>query len=137
VLSYAFLRVANTNVVEPRLLQTYNSSAHLAVVRVELASKREATAVPHLARAQLRARYVATSLLEFGQLCVACENPATRNRTRDHLIAATFYSQMLYQLSYSRSVDGAPAMGLESANATLRKLRLRIGSSARKAVASA
>lgn len=31
--------------------------------------------------------------------------PATRNRTRDHLISATFYSQMLYQLSYSRS-DG-------------------------------
>ena len=31
------------------------------------------------------------------------ENPATRNRTRDHLIAATLYSQMLYQLSYSRS----------------------------------
>ena len=29
-------------------------------------------------------------------------NPATRNRTRDHLIAADFYSQMLYQLSYSR-----------------------------------
>ena len=31
------------------------------------------------------------------------ENPATWNRTRDHLIAATLYSQMLYQLSYSRS----------------------------------
>ena len=30
--------------------------------------------------------------------------PATRNRTRDHLIAAKFYSQMLYQLSYSRPV---------------------------------
>ena len=29
--------------------------------------------------------------------------PATRNRTRDHLIAAEIYSQMLYQLSYSRS----------------------------------
>ena len=28
--------------------------------------------------------------------------PATRNRTRDHLIAAAIYSQMLYQLSYSR-----------------------------------
>ena len=28
--------------------------------------------------------------------------PATRNRTRDHLISATFYSQMLHQLSYSR-----------------------------------
>ena len=32
------------------------------------------------------------------------KNPATRNRTRDHLIAAALYSQMLYQLSYSRSV---------------------------------
>ena len=31
------------------------------------------------------------------------EYPATRNRTRDHLIAAANYSQMLYQLSYSRS----------------------------------
>ena len=30
--------------------------------------------------------------------------PATRNRTRDHLIAAKFYSQMLYQLSYSRLI---------------------------------
>ena len=29
-------------------------------------------------------------------------NPATRNRTRDHLISAEVYSQMLYQLSYSR-----------------------------------
>ena len=28
--------------------------------------------------------------------------PVTRNRTRDHLIAAAFYSQMLYQLSYDR-----------------------------------
>ena len=32
------------------------------------------------------------------------KSPATRNRTRDHLIAASFYSQMLYQLSYSRLV---------------------------------
>ena len=32
------------------------------------------------------------------------KNPATRNRTRDHLIAAALYSQMLYQLSYNRSV---------------------------------
>ena len=31
------------------------------------------------------------------------KSPATRNRTRDHLIAAMIYSQMLYQLSYSRS----------------------------------
>ena len=30
------------------------------------------------------------------------ENPTTRNRTKDHLIAAALYSQMLYQLSYSR-----------------------------------
>ena len=32
------------------------------------------------------------------------KNPATRHRTRDHLIAAAFYSQMLYHLSYSRLV---------------------------------
>ena len=31
-------------------------------------------------------------------------NPVTRNRTRDHLIAAWIYSQMLYQLSYDRLV---------------------------------
>jgi hypothetical protein len=29
-------------------------------------------------------------------------NAAIRNRTRDHLLASTVYSQMLYQLSYSR-----------------------------------
>ena len=38
-----------------------------------------------------------------GQYCL-WKSPATRNRTRDHLIAASFYSQMLYQLSYSRLV---------------------------------
>ena len=32
----------------------------------------------------------------------AINNPATRNRTRDHLITAQIYSQMLCQLSYSR-----------------------------------
>ena len=32
----------------------------------------------------------------------ARQNPATWNRTRDHLITAMFYSQMLCQLSYSR-----------------------------------
>ena len=32
------------------------------------------------------------------------KNPVTRNRTRDHLIAAFIYSQMLYQLSYDRLV---------------------------------
>lgn len=36
------------------------------------------------------------------------ENPATRNRTRDHLITAEIYSQMLYQLSYSRDNAGRP-----------------------------
>ena len=30
------------------------------------------------------------------------KNPFTRNRTRDHLISAKVYSQMLYQLSYER-----------------------------------
>ena len=41
--------------------------------------------------------------LATGPVCSKCPEicPATRNRTRDHLIADTFYSQMLYQLSYS------------------------------------
>ena len=39
-----------------------------------------------------------SSIIDF----VPETNPATRNRTRDHLIAAALYSQMLYQLSYSR-----------------------------------
>ena len=34
----------------------------------------------------------------------AIKNLATRNRTRDHLMAAAFYGGVLYQLSYSRSV---------------------------------
>ena len=42
-------------------------------------------------------------------------SPATRNRTRDHLIAARLYSQMLCQLSYSRRCQPAgttpPALG--------------------------
>ena len=43
-------------------------------------------------------------------------NPATRNRTRDHLIAAALYSQMLYQLSYSRSAGkGTCSMSFENA----------------------
>ena len=43
------------------------------------------------------------------------KNPATRNRTRDHLIAAALYSQMLYQLSYSRSVgQGTCSMSFQS-----------------------
>ena len=37
--------------------------------------------------------------------------PATRNQTGDHLIAAGFYSQMLYQLSYIAGV--APEKLLE------------------------
>ena len=37
-----------------------------------------------------------------GALGVGARNPATRTRARDHLIAAGLYSQMLYQLSYSR-----------------------------------
>ena len=38
-------------------------------------------------------------------MCEKFKHPATRNRTRDHLIAASDYSQMLYQLSYSRHAD--------------------------------
>ena len=46
--------------------------------------------------------------------------PVTRNRTRDHLIAAMLYSQMLYQLSYSRLArwpiwpTGHPASNISS-----------------------
>ena len=39
------------------------------------------------------------------RLIALTPNPAIRNRTRDHLIAAAVYSQMLYQLSYSRPVS--------------------------------
>ena len=44
------------------------------------------------------------SAFSFGWLnnAVGEKSPATRNRTRDHLIAAALYSQMLYQLSYRR-----------------------------------
>ena len=37
----------------------------------------------------------------------AMGDPATRNRTRDHLITALIYSQMLCQLSYSRDESAA------------------------------
>ena len=40
--------------------------------------------------------------------------PATRNRTRDHLIAASFYSQRLYQLSYSRLARMSRALPVEA-----------------------
>ena len=39
----------------------------------------------------------------------AMGDPATRNRTRDHLITALIYSQMLCQLSYSRDENAAAA----------------------------
>ena len=42
------------------------------------------------------------------------ESPATRNRTRDHLIPAMFYSQMLCQLSYSRLSLASPSVERQS-----------------------
>ena len=39
----------------------------------------------------------------------AMGDPATRNRTSDHLITALIYSQMLCQLSYSRDENAAAA----------------------------
>ena len=51
----------------------------------------------------LQAKLRIMAALPPGQ-CWMWKSPATRNRTRDHLIAASFYSQMLYQLSYSRLV---------------------------------
>jgi hypothetical protein len=41
-------------------------------------------------------------------LTVGEQNPVTRNRTRDHLMAARVYSQMLYQLSYDRLTAPSP-----------------------------
>ena len=34
--------------------------------------------------------------------CEKANNPVTQNRTRDNLMSAQIYSQMLYQLSYDR-----------------------------------
>ena len=58
-------------------------------------------------RSHFGSRYKLGCCVYAGLFCkrpvsVTCKNPATRNRTRDHLISATIYSQMLYQLSYSR-----------------------------------
>ena len=43
---------------------------------------------------------------DHAHVCSCCvtflKSPATRNRTKDNLMAANVYSQMLYQLSYSR-----------------------------------
>jgi hypothetical protein len=58
---------------------------------------------PGLGPATRRALTLASVARPAGASCGA-ENPATQNRTRDHLIPATVYSQMLYQLSYSRLV---------------------------------
>ena len=58
-------------------------------------------------RSHFGSRYKLGCCVYAGLFCkqrvsVKCKNPATRNRARDHLISATIYSQMLYQLSYSR-----------------------------------
>ena len=37
----------------------------------------------------------------LARICLDLQNPANRNRARDHLIAAGFQGQMLYKLSYS------------------------------------
>ena len=47
-------------------------------------------------------------------------NPVTRNRTRDHLIAALIYSQMLYQLSYDRLVLPRPQLMLSPTASSMR-----------------
>ena len=65
-------------------------------------------AIAQLGERQTEDLKVPGSILGLGILCRATEqkderlNPDTRNRTRDHLIAANVYSQMLYQLSYVR-----------------------------------
>ena len=65
----------------------------------------------------------------FFRLCVSdpwsiLENPVTRNRTRDHLISARFYSQMLYQLSYDRSDSNFETLVLLSYRQLCAKLAL-------------
>ena len=59
------------------------------------------------------------------------QNPATRNRTRDHLIAAAIYSQMLYQLSYSRLATVCAISGLGEVrlySSTYVRTRVRLSS---------
>ena len=68
-----------------------------------------------LARPSLRCNRPAAALSRSGWVLAVgrgdmasrrgTKSPATRNRTRDHLIAARLYSQMLYQLSYRRLVE--------------------------------
>ena len=48
----------------------------------------------------------------LGRAGLRYKNLATRNRTRDHLIAARLYSQMLCQLSYSRRCQPAETRDL-------------------------
>jgi NADH:ubiquinone oxidoreductase subunit len=64
--------------------------------------KRAAPPAVRLERLVPREHHGQTQKIEPDEIVIWAENPATRNRTRDHLIAAAFYSQMLYQLSYSR-----------------------------------
>ena len=89
------------------------SRAHGVVVSHPLSMREALGSIPSVSIFNFSAKHVRTTFargLGFGvgrsyQFSIRRTNPATRNRTRDHLIAAAFYSQMLYQLSYSRSRD--------------------------------
>ena len=54
-------------------------------------------------------------------------NPVTRNRTRDHLIAALIYNQMLYQLSYDRLVLPRPQLMLSPTSSMRSSCQLQGG----------
>jgi len=53
------------------------------------------------------------------------KNPATRNRIRDHLIAAAFYNQMLYELRLSRLVRITTATSTKITSRLTRSAPLR------------
>ena len=75
---------------------------------VLLGAEADSEAVPHRSGPALPCPGLSDSLVARGP--GGEQSPATRNRTRDHLIAAKFYSQTLYQLSYSRLVQGFPQL---------------------------
>ena len=100
----------------PNLLQL-EQRAHGVVVSHPLSMREALGSIPSVSTACLKAarndRVGQNVRCEFvcnnKTVAYACARttqkcPATRNRTRDHLIAAKFYSQVLYQLRYSRLI---------------------------------
>jgi hypothetical protein len=66
-----------------------------------LSNTTEQSGTPHIGVWTPSVSIFASCLVSSG---VGAQSPATGDRTRDHLIVATVYCQMLYQLSYSRVV---------------------------------